>query len=282
MKVAALQMVSTPHVETNLKAARALLEQAAAAGAELALLPEYFCVMGHHDRDKLALAEPDLQERGTGPGAAGTEEAPIQYFLATSAKDLGLWLVGGTLPLRTADPERAANATLVYGPQGERVVRYDKIHLFRYDNGRERYDEAAVLQAGAAPTHFNLTDRSGQPWRVGLSVCYDIRFPELYRALQADLLLVPAAFTHTTGQAHWEVLLRARAIENQAFVLASAQGGRHENGRLTWGQSMAIDPWGVVLQQQASGPAVVLADLDPARLQAVRSQLPALQHRRLP
>lgn len=275
MKVAALQMVSGADVAANLNAARALLEQAAAGGAELALLPEYFCFMGHHDRDKLALAEPDMAD-------SESTQAPIQHFLATSAKELGLWLVGGTLPLRTADPERAANATLVYGPQGQRVVRYDKIHLFRYDNGRERYDEAAVLRAGGTPTHFALTDRSGQTWRVGLSVCYDLRFPELYRALQADLLLVPAAFTHTTGQAHWEVLLRARAIENQAYVLASAQGGRHENGRLTWGQSMAIDPWGAVLQQQASGPAVVLADLDPARLQAVRGQLPALKHRRLP
>ncbi|MCU0931951.1 MAG: carbon-nitrogen hydrolase family protein [Serpentinimonas sp.] len=281
MKVAALQMVSGADVAANLNAARALLEQAAAGGAELALLPEYFCFMGHHDRDKLALAEPDLAGNDAAD-AADAAHAPIQQFLASSARELGLWLVGGTLPLRTQDPERAANATLVYGPQGQRTVRYDKIHLFRYDNGRERYDEAAVLRAGATPTHFTLTDRSGQPWRVGLSVCYDLRFPELYRALQADLLLVPAAFTHTTGQAHWEVLLRARAIENQAFVLASAQGGRHENGRLTWGQSMAIDPWGAVLQQQATGPAVVLADLDPARLQAVRAQLPALQHRRLP
>jgi deaminated glutathione amidase len=280
MKVAALQMVSAAHVPANLAVARELLEQAAAAGAELALLPEYFCFMGHQDHDKLALAEPDMAEpAGQSDRLA---EAPIQHFLATSAQELGLWVVGGTLPLRTPEPGRAANATLVYGPDGQRVVRYDKIHLFRYDNGRERYDEAAVLRAGAQPTHFELTDQSGQPWRVGLSVCYDLRFPELYRALQADLLLVPAAFTHTTGQAHWEVLLRARAIENQAYVLASAQGGRHENGRLTWGQSMAIDPWGAVMQQQASGPAVVLAELDPARLQAVRSQLPALQHRRLP
>ncbi|MDO8274079.1 MAG: nitrilase-related carbon-nitrogen hydrolase, partial [Serpentinimonas sp.] len=145
---------------------------------------------------------------------------------------------------------------------------------------RESYDEAAVLVPGSDPVAFELHDRSGQSWRVGLSVCYDLRFPELYRQLAADLLLVPAAFTHGTGQAHWEVLLRARAIENLAFVAASAQGGQHDNGRQTWGQSLLIDPWGVVLAQQASGPGVVLADLDWARLQQLRQQLPALQHRR--
>ncbi len=224
--------------------------------------------MGQQDADKLVLAET--------PGL-GT----VQDFLSDSARELQMWIVGGTLPMATDDPQHAANASLSYSPRGHQISRYDKIHLFRYDNGREAYDEAAVLRAGDTPTTFGLTDRSGQAWRIGQSVCYDLRFAELYRALAADLLLVPAAFTHTTGQAHWEVLLRARAIENQAYVIASAQGGVHENGRRTWGHSMLIDPWGQVMALQAEGPGVVLADIDFARLQAVRQQLPALQHRRL-
>ncbi|WP_180682975.1 carbon-nitrogen hydrolase family protein [Tepidicella baoligensis] len=268
MKVAAIQMVSGIRLEDNLTQARGLLEQARDAGAELAVLPEYFCFMGRQDADKLLIAET--------PG-----NGPIQDFLGRSAAELGLWIVGGTLPMTTEDPAHVANASLVYDPRGRVVARYDKIHLFRYDNGRERYDEAAVLAAGDRPTAFELHDACGNLWRVGLSVCYDLRFPELYRQLGADLLLVPAAFTHTTGQAHWEVLLRARAIENQAYVLASAQGGNHENGRRTWGQSMVIDPWGVVLAQRASGAGVVVADIDMNRLRQVRQQLPALQHRRL-
>jgi len=174
-----------------------------------------------------------------------------------------------------------ANASLAYSPDGKLVSRYDKIHLFRFDNGRERYDEAAVLKAGDTPTAFTCEDRGGTRWKVGQSVCYDLRFGELYRALGADVLLVPSAFTHTTGMAHWEVLLRARAIENQAYVIASAQGGLHDNGRRTWGHSMVIDPWGEVLAMHAEGPGIALAEIDPARLQAVRHQLPALQHRRL-
>ena len=161
-------------------------------------------------------------------------------------------------------------------------MRYDKIHLFRYDNGRESYDESAVLSAGDTPVVFDCHSRStGLDWRVGMSVCYDLRFAELYRALAADVLLVPAAFTHTTGQAHWEVLLRARAIENQAYVIASAQGGVHQNGRRTWGHTMIIDPWGEVMAMQSTGSGVVLADLDRERLDSVRLQLPALQHRKL-
>jgi deaminated glutathione amidase len=268
MKIATLQMVTGTDLTHNLDEARHWLEAAQQAGAELAVLPEYFCFMGLHDRDKLALAE--------APGAG-----PIQAFLARAARELGLWVVGGTLPMATDDPTHVANASVVYNPDGMAVARYDKIHLFCYDNGRERYDEAAVLVAGHTPTAFELTDRSGQRWRIGLSVCYDLRFPELYRQLNADVLLVPAAFTHTTGQAHWEVLLRARAIENQAYVVASAQGGQHANGRRTWGHSMVIDPWGSVLAQQATGAGLVLADLVPAELQRIRQQLPALQHRRL-
>ncbi len=268
MKVAAVQMVSGISLDHNLAQAHQLLDQARAAGAELAVLPEYFCFMGRQDSDKLVLQET--------PGL-GT----VQDNHADTARELGLWIVGGTLPMATDDPTHAANASVVYNPKGQPAARYDKIHLFRYDNGRERYDEAAVLTAGDTPTTWALPDRDGHTWRVGMSVCYDLRFPELYRQLGADILLVPAAFTHTTGQAHWEVLLRARAIENQAYVIASAQGGTHENGRQTWGQSMVIDPWGTVLGQHAVGPGVVVCDLDWTHLQQVRRQLPALQHRRL-
>jgi nitrilase len=268
MKVAAVQMVSGISLDHNLAQAHQLLDQARAAGAELAVLPEYFCFMGRHDADKLVVAET--------PGL-GT----VQDFLADTARELGLWIVGGTLPMATDDPTHAANASVVYDPKGKPAARYDKIHLFRYDNGRERYDEAAVLRAGETPTVFECRDAGGQAWRVGQSVCYDLRFGELYRMLAADVLLVPSAFTHTTGQAHWEVLLRARAIENQAFVIASAQGGVHENGRRTWGHTMVIDPWGGVMAMQAEGPGVVMAELDFEQLRSVREQLPSLQHRRL-
>ena len=267
MKVAALQMVSGPSVEANLAAARDLVREAAAGGAELAVLPEYFCLMGRRDDDKLAAREP------FGDGA-------IQRFLAEMARECGLWLVGGTLPLEARDAGRVRNTSLVYSPAGECAARYDKIHLFRYDNGRERYDESRVIERGAEPNAFELVSRAGERWRIGLSVCYDLRFPELYRALSADVLLVPSAFTHTTGQAHWELLLRARAVENLAYVLAPAQGGEHENGRRTWGHSMVVDPWGAVLAQRGEpGAGVVLADLERERLRQVRTQLPALEHR---
>jgi nitrilase len=272
MKVAAIQMVSCPRVEHNLRAAHALLAEAAQAGAELAVLPEYFCLMGQRDTDKLALAEP------LGHG-------PVQDWLAASAREFGLWIVGGTLPLAlqgAAQSERCRNASLAFAPTGERVAVYDKIHLFKFDDGSRVYDEAAVLAPGSQPVLFDLPSRDGHRWRVGMSVCYDLRFPELYRAYAAqgaDLLLVPSAFTHVTGQAHWEVLLRARAIENLSCVIAAAQGGQHENGRRTWGQSMVIDAWGQILAQRPEGPGVVLADLDPAALTARRQQLPALSHR---
>jgi nitrilase len=271
MKVAAIQMVSTPDVARNLAAARQLLDQASDAGAELAVLPEYFCLLGRKDTDKLTLAEP----YGSGP---------LQDFLSQCAADFKLWLVGGTVPLAAPEPGKVYNSTLVFDPQGQCQARYDKMHLFCFDNGTERYDESRVLVPGKAPVSFDVPSVDGHTWRVGLSICYDLRFPELYRALAqdgADLLLVPSAFTHTTGLAHWEVLLRARAIENLACVLAAAQGGRHENGRRTWGQSMVVDAWGHVLAQQAQGPGVVLADIDKAHLAAWRTQLPALQHRRL-
>ncbi len=268
MKIAALQTVSGPSVAANLEQAAALLGEAARAGAELAVLPEYFCLMGQRDADKL-----EVRER--------FGQGPVQSFLAATARELGLWIVGGTLPL-VADSERhVRNSSLVYSPQGECVARYDKIHLFCYDNGRgEQYDEARVIEAGRTPQAFTLPSRDGHAWRVGLTVCYDLRFPELYRALGAELLLVPSAFTHGTGQAHWEILLRARAIENLAWVAAPAQGGRHENGRRTWGHSMVVDPWGTIAAQRAEeGAGVVLAELSHERLQQVRAQLPALTHR---
>ena len=266
MKVAAVQMVSAASVQANLDSAHALLAQAAQSGAELAVLPEYFCLMGHRDSDKLAVRE-------------RFAEGPIQSFLAATARELGLWLVGGTLPLVAGDEAHVRNTCLAFSPAGECVARYDKIHLFKFDNGRERYDESRVIEPGGEPVSFELRDRGGQAWRIGMSVCYDLRFPELYRALQADVLLVPSAFTYGTGQAHWELLLRARAIENLAYVIAPAQGGVHENRRRTWGHSMVVDPWGAVLAQRREGPGVVMADLDAAQLAQWRTQLPALEHR---
>ena len=268
MKVAAIQMVSTAAVPSNRDAARRLLEQAARQGAELAVLPEHFCLLGFKDTDKLLIAET--------PG-----QGPLQDFLGQCARDFGLWIAGGTLPLVIAGSAQVFNSTLVYNPAGQCVARYDKIHLFRFDNGQEQYDEARVLQRGSQPVSFDLPSTDGSSYRIGLSICYDLRFPELYRALQADVLLVPSAFTFTTGQAHWEVLLRARAIENLAFVVAAAQGGEHENTRRTWGHSMVVDPWGQILAQQAQGQAVVMAELQRADLQAQRLRLPALGHRAL-
>ncbi len=266
MKVAALQMVSTPDVERNLDAASRLIERAAADGVGLVALPEYFCLLGRSDRDKLAIAEAD-------------GDGPIQRFLADAARRHRVFVVGGTLPLRGGAPEHARNSCCAYAPDGSRLARYDKIHLFAFDNGSERYDESATLEAGSTPVAFDA-----QGVRVGLSVCYDLRFPELYRALASppcDLIVVPSAFTYPTGQAHWQLLLQARAVENQCFVLAPAQAGRHENGRRTWGHSMLVDPWGEVRACVAEGEAVVAGEVDRARLAEVRRQLPALGHRRL-
>jgi predicted amidohydrolase len=266
MKIAAIQMVSGTDVARNLDTARHWLAQAAAQGAELAVLPEYFCVMGRKDTDKLGLQE-----------TAGS--GLIQDFLSQSARELGLWIVGGTLPMATSDPARARNCSLAYAPSGQCVARYDKIHLFRFAHGQEDYDETRVLTPGTQPVRFDLASRDGHVYSVGMSVCYDLRFPELYRALAADVLLVPSAFTFTTGQAHWEVLLRARAIENLAYVVAAAQGGTHENGRSTWGRSMLVDPWGQVMAQQPQGEGLVLGDVMGGVLQEVRQRLPALAHR---
>ncbi len=267
MKVAAIQMVSGMEMSKNLQNALDLIALAADQGCELLVLPEYFCLLGARDTDKLTIAE----KEGDGP---------MQLALASTAKKHGVWIVAGTLPLQSEQADRVYNSSLAYNPKGEQVARYDKMHLFAFDNGSEHYDESRVLLPGDQCTAFELASRDGNTWRVGLSVCYDLRFPELYRAMQADVLLVPSAFTYTTGQAHWELLLRARAIENQAYVIAPAQGGEHANGRRTWGHSMVVDAWGEILAQQASGAGAVVADLNWAQMQQRRMQLPALQHRR--
>lgn len=270
MKIAVLQMVSSPNVADNLACAHNLVAQAAGQGAELLVLPEYFCGMGCKDTDKLAWAEVFNQ-------------GPIQRAMADWAQKHGVWLVGGTVPIQTDDPSMVRNTCMLFAPDGRLVTHYDKIHLFRFATPSERYDESVVIEPGNQPVVAEVTDRSGRAWKLGLSVCYDLRFPELYRALVeqgAQVLLCPAAFTHTTGQAHWEVLLRARAVENQCWMLAAAQGGQHINGRQTWGHSMVVDPWGQILaQQQAAGSGITYAVLDLDFLQQVRLRLPALEHR---
>ena len=266
MKIAAAQMVSTPDVDRNVDAALRLIGQAASAGAELLALPEYFCLMGRHDDDKLRVAER--------PG-----DGPLQRVLADAAREHHIWVLGGTLPLKTGDGRRVLNSCCVFAPDGQLAARYDKIHLFAFDNGREQYDEGRTLMAGSRPVALQAG-----ALRLGLSICYDLRFPELYRALMqppCDVLAVPAAFTYTTGRAHWELLLRARAVENQCYVLAAAQGGRHENGRRTWGHSMIVDPWGDVVALREEGEGLVVTDFDSRRIADVRAQLPALAHRRL-
>ena len=267
--VAAIQLSSAADREVNLAAAGRLLAEAAGAGAVLAALPENFSFMGARDVDKLRLAETD----GAGP---------IQDFLAETAQKLKLWIVAGTVPLAVSgDPGRVYAACLVYGADGRRAARYDKIHLFDVEvPGGERYRESASIAAGALQP-VTVDTPAG---RLGLSVCYDLRFPELYRALAAqgaELLCVPAAFTARTGAVHWEALLRSRAIENQCYLLAPAQYGTHAGGRGTWGHSLVIDPWGEVLAQQDTGDGVVLAQVDPVRLEQVRRTFPALAHRRM-
>lgn len=261
-QVAALQMVSTPDVARNLAEARRLIAEAAGEGAQLVLLPEYFCFMGHRDTDKLALAEP-------------YQDGPIQRFLADAARRHGVWVIGGTLPLKAPEPDRVLNTTLVFDPSGNEAARYDKIHLFNFEKGDESFDEARTIRAGDTVVAFDA------PFgRVGLSVCYDLRFPELYRRMgDCTLIVVPSAFTYTTGRAHWETLLRARAVENQCYVLAAAQGGKHENGRRTWVHSMLIDPWGEIVAVRDVGASVVLGAIDPQRIADVRQSLPAWRHR---
>jgi predicted amidohydrolase len=261
-RIAAVQMVSTPDRERNLAEAGRLIEEAAGNGARLVLLPEYFCFMGHKDSDKLAIREP-------------YGDGPIQRFLADAARRHDVWIIGGTLPLVAPEENRVLNTTLVFDPRGEEVARYDKIHLFNFEKGAESFDEARTIRPGTEVRTF------AAPFgRVGLSVCYDLRFPELYRRMgDCALMVVPSAFTYTTGRAHWQILLRARAIENQCYVLAAAQGGQHENGRRTWGHSMLIDPWGEVMDVLDEGPGVVAGEIEAERIASVRASLPAWRHR---
>ncbi|HEX9395115.1 MAG TPA: carbon-nitrogen hydrolase family protein [Burkholderiales bacterium] len=252
-RIAAIQMVSTPELAPNLEAAGRLVAAAAAAGARLAALPENFYCIGRTERDKVALREPD----GKGP---------IQEFLSGLAKKHHLWIVAGTVPISCPDESRIRSACLVYDDAGRRVARYDKMHLFRFERGEERYDEARTLEPGSGAVALD------SPFgRLALSVCYDVRFPELYRSLgDFDIMFVPSAFTVPTGRAHWDTLLRARAIENQAYVVAPAQGGLHPGGRRTYGHSMIVDPWGEVLGVQPEGEGVVLAEIDAERIREVR------------
>lgn len=263
-RVAALQMVSAPAVEENLRVADELLAEAQRAGARVAALPEYFAIMGKTDRDKVGVRE-------------SFHAGPIQQFLADAARRYGLWLVAGTLPLACADPERVRNSCLVYDPAGEVQARYDKIHLFGFHRGNEQFEESRTIEAGSEVIAINTP-----LGRWGLSICYDLRFPELYRAMaEPDLIFAPAAFTQTTGRAHWELLLRARAVENLAYVIAPGQGGRHASGRETFGSSMIVDPWGEVLACLPKGPGCVTALIEPSRLADWRGSLPALRHRTL-
>jgi nitrilase len=255
-------MISGPDVAPNLATAGRLIAEAAASGAQLVALPEYFPLIGASDVDRLAARESE----GSGP---------IQDFLAAAAREHGIWLVGGSIPLLAEDPGKLRNSSLVFDPQGKRVARYDKIHLFGFRKGSESYDEAATIERGNQVVAFDTP-----LGRVGLAICYDLRFPELFRAMgPLDLLVLPAAFTETTGRAHWEMLLRARAVENQCYLLASAQGGLHPTGRMTHGNSMIVDPWGEVLARIDKGEGVVVAEFDPQRISDTRASLPALKHR---
>jgi deaminated glutathione amidase len=266
MKAAALQMTSGPDVQANLAEARLLLEEAQAADARLAVLPENFPFMGIHDADKLAVGE----TLGGGP---------IQDFLAETARRLGLWVIAGTIPIRVEGDPRVAAASLVYNAQGERVARYDKIHLFDVElpERAESYRESANMAPGKTPAVVDTPIG-----RVGLAVCYDVRFPELFRHLSAQgaqVFVLPSAFTAPTGRAHWETLLRARAIENLCYLIAPAQSGFHANGRETYGDSMIVDYWGRVLGRLPRGRGCVSAEIDLARQAEVRKSFPALLHR---
>ena len=261
-RIAAVQLASGPNVKGNLQEAGRLIEMAAAQGAKLVALPEHFAIMGLRDHDKVKAREK--------PGAG-----PIQDFLSATARRHGIWIVGGSAPLESSSPDKVRNSSLVYDDKGRLAARYDKIHLFGFEMGAEHYEEALTIEPGrevkAVDTPFG---------RIGLSVCYDLRFPELYRAMgRTDMIVVPAAFTETTGRAHWEALIRARAIENLAYVLAPAQGGYHLSGRETHGHSMIVDPWGVVIDRLPRGSGVVIAGVNPGYQASLRESLPALDHR---
>jgi nitrilase len=266
MKIAAIQMTSGPQLQDNIATATRLIHDAVKAGAKLLLLPEYWPIMGMHEQDKTILAR-------------SPEAALMTRFLSEQARTHGVFLIGGTVPLESPESNKVFNSTLVFDPQGQQVARYDKIHLFGFSKGSESYQESQSIVPGSEPISFTAQDGANS-FKVGLSICYDLRFPELYRSFGAtDLLVVPAAFTYTTGSVHWEILLRARAIENQCYVLASGQVGHHPNGRHTWGHSMLIDPWGKIVAVLPESEGIVVGEIDPTLIQEVRRNLPALQHR---
>jgi len=266
MKVAAIQMTSGPVLQANIATATRLIQSAVQAGANMLLLPEYWPLMGMHEQDKTRLAN-------------SVDAVTMTTFMATQAKLHGVYLIGGTVPLTSPLTDKVYNTTLVFGPQGDQIARYDKIHLFGFTKGVESYQESTSIVPGTVPVSFTGTD-GVTSCKVGLSICYDLRFPELYRSFgPVDLLVVPAAFTYTTGQVHWEILLRARAIENQCYVLASGQVGHHPNGRHTWGHSMLIDPWGKIVTVLPESEGFVCGEIDTQLMQEVRRNLPALQHR---
>ena len=267
-KVAAIQMASGPNVNAKLIEATRLITMAADAGAVLVVLPENFAVMGLSEFDKVKIREADGQ-------------GVIQDFLNEQAAKHGVWLVGGTIPLAAHDPDKVRSACLLIDDQGQRVARYDKIHLFDVelpDNG-ERYVESETIEEG---DQVVVVD---SPFgRLGLAICYDLRFPELFRKMAdqgVELIAIPSAFTAITGMAHWEPLVRARAIENLCYVIAAGQGGYHVNGRETYGDSMIVDPWGRVLDRLPSGSGFVLAELDMGNLESIRRNFPVLEHRRM-
>lgn len=261
-KVAAIQMASGPNVAGNLSEARRLIAKAAEQGAKLVVLPEFFPIMGMNEQDKVAVREQ--------PG-----QGPIQSFLSETAKQHGIWLVGGSIPLAASSPDKVLNSCLVFNELGEQVGRYDKIHLFSLELGNESYDEARTIEAG------NQVVVVDSPFgRIGLAICYDLRFPELFRSMKdVDIIVLPSAFTATTGKVHWEPLVRARAIENLSYVIAAAQGGYHVSGRETHGHSMIVDPWGRVMDELQRGSGVVTADVNPSYQASLRASLPALSHR---
>jgi len=261
-------MASGPNISANLIEASRLIGRAAEAGAELVVLPENFVLMGMSEFDKVSIREPD-------------GEGPIQDFLAQQAAKHRIWLVGGTIPLEAHDPRKVCAACLLFNDQGERVARYDKIHLFdvNIEESGENYNESETIEPGRSVVVVDT------PFgKLGLAVCYDLRFPELFRRmidLGVEVIALPSAFTAITGKAHWEILVRARAVENLSYVIAAAQGGYHVNGRETHGNSMIVDPWGVVLDHLPRGSGFVIADIDHARLQSTRHNFPALDHRTL-
>ena len=280
IRAAAVQMISSTDPDANIDTMKRLVRQAAEQSADWVLLPEYWPLMGRKDTDKLAFAEPLVGSNFGETHCARfgeTRYARFQTTLSETAAECGVVLFGGTIPLQSPEAGKVMNTMLVYDRDGTQIGLYHKMHLFGFSGLGERYAEADTISAGGDVPKLAA---DGVPLAAG--VCYDLRFPEFFRAQQPfDVLLLPAAFTYTTGKAHWELLLRARAVENQCYVIASAQGGEHESGRRTFGHSMIIDPWGEILDVLSEGEGIVIADLDGARLQSVRTRLPALQHRLL-